>query len=165
MDMTNKRSDEYYVTAGSLWMVLAVILEKNEGGICLHTKVKFEWSHPNFLLDISISAGGQSRMAQRPTQSLSPRLPASLTGLKKFPDFRHSYMFLARHPLFPAYQHPSRWHYLPLYNSVTTRHPRLPPHSPSPRFSFLKDLNSFLNDSISYSRTQNSSPVPLKFNE
>lgn len=89
-------------------------------------------------------------MAQRPTQSLSPRLPASLTGLKKFPDFRHSYMFLARHPLFPAHQHPSQWHYLPLYNSVTTRHPRLPPHSPSPRFSFLKDLNSFLNDSISY---------------
>lgn len=39
-------------------MVLAVILEKNEGGIWLHTKVKFEWSHPNFLLDINISAGG-----------------------------------------------------------------------------------------------------------
>lgn len=39
-------------------MVLAVILEKNEGGIWLHKKVTFEWIHPNFLWDISISAGG-----------------------------------------------------------------------------------------------------------
>lgn len=85
------------------------------------------------------------------------RFPASVTVLKKSPDFWHSSVFLASHPLYPVREHSlsgsvsleALWTSLILHNSVTTRYARFPGHSSVPTFSFLKDLYIFFIDSVS----------------
>lgn len=87
----------------------------------------------------------------------SPRPSASLTVWKKFPDFRHSCTFLARHHsslstnihnLSGIIFLVTLWTNFALYNSVTTRLLRFAGPSASPRFSFLKDLCISFIDSI-----------------
>lgn len=173
MDNTNKMNDEYYVIAVRLWMVLAVILEKNQEGMLL-THTKFDGAILTFLW-ISIFQQVVGRGWHRDQWSAPP------PGSQALPRYRrnsqvsnilacflrdiHSSLSTNAHSLSGIIFLETLQANLALHHSVAGSHLRLSGCSSSPRLVSERSVYPFCWCHLSsFLRSQTSYPTLLEFN-